>query len=173
VPNTDKGESRSSTYNQVKEQPESRGSFVIYAIVHKARHISQQTALGTLYPLAPLALLDQPGAKTNMGGLLGGGGDGGGGLLSGVTDTVNQTTKGLPIVGGVTEPLLDTVGGVTDELPIVGRTGEKKSVQGQQPQAPTQGQDPEAAASAKKKQIHAMKKRQLALDMEEMEMDGK
>ena len=36
-----------------------------------------------------------------------------------VTDTLNQTTKGLPIVGGVTEPLLDTVGGVTDGLPIV------------------------------------------------------
>ena len=36
-----------------------------------------------------------------------------------VTDTLNQTTKGLPIVGGITEPLLDTVGGVTDGLPIV------------------------------------------------------
>jgi hypothetical protein len=43
--------------------------------------------------------------------------------------------------------------------------------QGQQPQVPTQGQDPTAAALAKK-ELHAMKKRQLALDMEEMEMDG-
>ena len=40
-------------------------------------------------------------------------------IFPSVTDTLNQTTKGLPIVGGVTEPLLDTVGGVTDGLPIV------------------------------------------------------
>ena len=40
-------------------------------------------------------------------------------LPNSVTDTLNQTTKGLPIVGGITEPLLDTVGGVTDGLPIV------------------------------------------------------
>jgi len=63
-----------------------------------------------------------------MGGLLGGGGNGGGGLLSGVTDTLNDTTKGLPVVGGITEPLLGTVGSVTDELPIVGGTGGKKEL---------------------------------------------
>ena len=40
-------------------------------------------------------------------------------ILPSVTDTLNQTTKGLPIVGGITEPLLDTVGGVTEGLPIV------------------------------------------------------
>ena len=34
-------------------------------------------------------------------------------------NTVDETTKGLPIVGGVTSPLLKTVGGVTDGLPIV------------------------------------------------------
>lgn len=34
-------------------------------------------------------------------------------------NTVDDTTKGLPIVGGVTSPLLKTVGGVTDGLPIV------------------------------------------------------
>jgi hypothetical protein len=40
-------------------------------------------------------------------------------MLPSVTDTLNKTTKGLPMVGGITEPLLDTVGGVTDGLPIV------------------------------------------------------
>jgi hypothetical protein len=76
-----------------------------------------------------------------MAGLLGGGGNnnngnGGGGLLGGyvrcgspflaegtdtgrLLNTVDETTKGLPIVGGVTSPLLKTVGGVTDGLPIV------------------------------------------------------
>ena len=34
-------------------------------------------------------------------------------------NTVDQTTKDLPIVGGITSPLLKTVGGVTDGLPIV------------------------------------------------------
>lgn len=34
-------------------------------------------------------------------------------------NTVDDTTKGLPIVGGVTSPLLKTVGGITDGLPIV------------------------------------------------------
>lgn len=34
-------------------------------------------------------------------------------------NTVDETTKGLPIVGGITSPLLKTVGGVTDGLPIV------------------------------------------------------
>lgn len=34
-------------------------------------------------------------------------------------NTVDETTKGLPVVGGVTSPLLKTVGGVTDGLPIV------------------------------------------------------
>jgi hypothetical protein len=34
-------------------------------------------------------------------------------------NTVDDTTKGLPIVGGITSPLLKTVGGVTDGLPIV------------------------------------------------------
>ncbi len=34
-------------------------------------------------------------------------------------NTLDETTKGLPIVGGVTSPLLKTVGGVTDGLPIV------------------------------------------------------
>ncbi|KAK5206783.1 hypothetical protein LTR47_009647 [Exophiala xenobiotica] len=102
-----------------------------------------------------------------MGGLLGGGGNGGGGLLSGYN--INSS-----IVGGITEPLLGTVGSVTDELPIIGGTGEKKkSVQAKQPQAPAQGQDPEAAALVKKQKLHAMKKRQLALEMEEMEMDDK
>jgi hypothetical protein len=33
--------------------------------------------------------------------------------------------------------------------------------------------NPEAAALAKKKKLHALKKRQLALEMEEMELDGK
>jgi hypothetical protein len=58
-----------------------------------------------------------------MAGLLGGGGNnqngGGGGLLGGLLNTVDDTTKGLPIVGGITSPLLKTVGGVTDQLPIV------------------------------------------------------
>jgi hypothetical protein len=75
-----------------------------------------------------------------MAGLLGGGGNngnnGGGGLLGGyvhsssvifgqrtdtgrLLNTVDEATKGLPIVGGVTSPLLKTVGGVTDGLPIV------------------------------------------------------
>jgi hypothetical protein len=58
-----------------------------------------------------------------MAGLLGGGGNnnngGGGGLLGGLLNTVDETTKGLPIVGGITSPLLKTVGGVTDGLPIV------------------------------------------------------
>jgi hypothetical protein len=36
-----------------------------------------------------------------------------------VLNTVGETTKGLPIVGEVTDPLLKTVGGVTDGLPIV------------------------------------------------------
>lgn len=75
-----------------------------------------------------------------MAGLLGGGGGnrngGGGGLLGGsdslvyisrniadtpssLLNTVDDTTKGLPIVGGITSPLLQTVGGVTDQLPIV------------------------------------------------------
>lgn len=36
-----------------------------------------------------------------------------------VLNTVDDTTKDLPIVGGVTSPLLKTVGGVTDGLPIV------------------------------------------------------
>lgn len=34
-------------------------------------------------------------------------------------NTVDDTTKGLPIVGGITSPLLKTVGGITDGLPIV------------------------------------------------------
>ncbi len=34
-------------------------------------------------------------------------------------NTVDGTTKDLPVVGGVTSPLLKTVGGVTDQLPIV------------------------------------------------------
>lgn len=34
-------------------------------------------------------------------------------------NTVDDTTKGLPILGGITSPLLKTVGGVTDGLPIV------------------------------------------------------
>lgn len=38
---------------------------------------------------------------------------------SSLLNTVDDTTKGLPIVGGVTSPLLKTVGGVTDQLPIV------------------------------------------------------
>ncbi|KIW48954.1 uncharacterized protein PV06_01510 [Exophiala oligosperma] len=102
-----------------------------------------------------------------MAGLLGGGGEGRGGLLSGITNTLNSTTKGLPIVRGITEPLLDSVdsGGAPD--------GGKKPAQAQQPQATAQGQDLEAAALAKKKKLHEMKKRQLALEMEEMEMDGK
>lgn len=57
-----------------------------------------------------------------MAGLLGGGNNqqgGGGGLLGGLLGTVDDTTKGLPIVGGVTSPLLKTVGGVVDGLPIV------------------------------------------------------
>ena len=58
-----------------------------------------------------------------MAGLLGGGGNnnngGGGGLLGGLLNTVDDTTKGLPIVGSITSPLLKTVGGVTDGLPIV------------------------------------------------------
>jgi hypothetical protein len=36
-----------------------------------------------------------------------------------VLNTVDDTTKGLPVVGGVTSPLLKTVGGVTDGLPVV------------------------------------------------------
>lgn len=36
-----------------------------------------------------------------------------------VLNTVNDTTKGLPVVGQVTDPVLQTVGGVTDGLPIV------------------------------------------------------
>jgi hypothetical protein len=43
----------------------------------------------------------------------------------------------------------------------------------QQPQALAQGGDPAAAALAKKKKLHATKKRQLALEMEEMELDSK
>jgi hypothetical protein len=34
-------------------------------------------------------------------------------------NTVDETTKGLPVVGGVTSPLIKTVRGVTDGLPIV------------------------------------------------------
>ena len=59
-----------------------------------------------------------------MAGLLGGGNNKNGkasqgGLVGGLLNTVNDTTKGLPIVGEVTDPLLQTVGGVTDGLPIV------------------------------------------------------
>jgi hypothetical protein len=36
-----------------------------------------------------------------------------------VLNTVGETTKGVPIVGGVTDPVLKTVGGVTEGLPIV------------------------------------------------------
>lgn len=39
--------------------------------------------------------------------------------LPSLLNTVDQTTKDLPIVGGITSPLLKTVGGVTDGLPIV------------------------------------------------------
>lgn len=42
-------------------------------------------------------------------------------------NTVDDTTKGLPIVGGVTNPLLKTVGGVTDELPIVSQLSHQTS----------------------------------------------
>lgn len=61
-----------------------------------------------------------------MAGLLGGGGNNNGnnkGLLGGLLGTVDDTTKGLPIVGGITSPLLQTVGGVADGLPIVGSGG--------------------------------------------------
>jgi hypothetical protein len=36
-----------------------------------------------------------------------------------LVDTVGQTTKSVPVVGGVTDPVLKTVGGVTEGLPIV------------------------------------------------------
>lgn len=39
--------------------------------------------------------------------------------LCSLLNTVDDTTKGLPVVGGVTSPLLKTVGGVTDGLPVV------------------------------------------------------
>jgi hypothetical protein len=83
-----------------------------------------------------------------------------------VLNTVDETTKGLPVVGGVTSPVLKTVGGVTDGLPIVGGGGG----QAQQQQQVQGGEMTEAQLKAKKKKALALKKKQLELEAMEMEM---
>ncbi|KAF2280497.1 uncharacterized protein EI97DRAFT_391669 [Westerdykella ornata] len=109
-----------------------------------------------------------------MAGLLGGGntnkksGNCGGGLLGGVLNTVNDTTKNIPVVGDVTDPLLQTVGGVTDELPIVGSGGQASGKQAQQQLTPEQAA---ALQKERKKRAIALKKQQLALEAEEMGLD--
>ena len=99
---------------------------------------------------------------------------------------MDDTTKGLPIVGGVTSPLLKTVGGVTDGLPVVSSTksSSRKRVltfdsqvgaNGQQAQAQPKTQKPrkvltEAEQKEKKKRALALKKKQLELEAAELEM---
>jgi hypothetical protein len=82
-----------------------------------------------------------------------------------VLNTVDDTTKGLPVVGGVTSPVLKTVGGVTEGLPVVGGSGKKA--------APAQagGEMTEEQLKAKKKKALALKKKQLELEAAEMEME--
>jgi len=112
-----------------------------------------------------------------MAGLLGGGGNrngGNSGLLGGVLNTVGETTKGLPIVGEITDPLLKTVGGVTDGLPIVG-SGGLGGQQQAQPQAQRKAKaaltPEEQKALEKKRRLIALRKQQLALEAEEMALD--
>jgi len=101
-----------------------------------------------------------------MAGLLGGGGGGNDkGLLGGVLNTVDDTTKGLPVVGGVTSPVLKTVGGVTEGLPVVGGSGGGQNAQAVPKQAMSDEQ------KLKKQKALALKKRQLALEQEEAELE--
>lgn len=48
--------------------------------------------------------------------------------LFSVLNTVGETTKGVPVVGEVTDPVLKTVGGVTDGLPVVSSNSESTHV---------------------------------------------
>jgi hypothetical protein len=95
-----------------------------------------------------------------------------------VLDTVGQTTKSVPVVGGVTDPLLKTVGGVTDGLPIVSELqtdsqGAENSMLTLDTQVGGNGQpSEEEIALAKKKRALALRKKQLALEEEEMAMEG-
>jgi hypothetical protein len=77
-------------------------------------------------------------------------------------DTVDNLTKGLPVVGEVTSPVLKTVGGVANGLPVVGSDGGKQ--QAQTPEQASRGK-----ALAKKKKLRALKKQQLELEMAELE----
>lgn len=90
-------------------------------------------------------------------------------------NTLDQTTKDLPIVGGVTSPLLKTVSGVTDGLPIVGSggAGRQRSTQAQ-PQAQRQvltEEEQRQRLLEKKRRMIALKKQQLALEAAELDME--
>jgi hypothetical protein len=81
-------------------------------------------------------------------------------------DTVDETTKGLPVAGGVTSPVLKTVRGVTDGLPIVGSDGGGNEL------AKTQEGGQTAKALAAKKRMIALKKQQLEIERAELEMEA-